>query len=94
MANSVKPDNNSSMGNKKGGKRSSSGKKTSGEIVKRHYSNKNDKITAADFEALKIDTSLPKDRSQQPLEIDERKERPKDAEKDHGTITPWDVIGE
>lgn len=94
MSNYSKPNHNSAKGSKKRGRRSPSRKKTSGEIVKRHYSNKNDKITASDFESLEIDTSLPRDRAQQPLEIDENKERPKDAEKDHKTITPWDVIGE
>jgi hypothetical protein len=94
MANSAKPGNNKSGGNKIGGKRSSATKKTSGEIVRRHFSDINSKITDSDFEDLEIDTSLPGNKAQQPLEIKEGKERPKDAEKDNKTITPWDVISE
>ena len=57
MANSAKPGNNKSGGNKIGGKRSSATKKTSGEIVRRHFSDINSKITDSDFEDLEIDTS-------------------------------------
>ena len=64
------------------------------EIVKRHLSNKNDKITKQDFENLKIDLSLPEDKARQPLPIKIDKERPKDADKDNTVTTPWDVISE
>ena len=68
--------------------------KTASEIVKRHRSNKNDKITEDDFKNLRIDLSVPKDRAHQPLKIKKSKERPKDEEKDNTTLTPWDVISE
>ena len=68
--------------------------KTAEEIVKRHFSDKNDKITRQDFEDLKIDLSLPKDRAHEPLAIKADKERPKDVDKDNTVTTPWDVISE
>jgi len=78
--------NNRSKRNKQG--------KTAKEIVKRHLSDKNDKITKEDFETLKIDMSLPKGRANEPLPIKPGKQRPKDAEKDNTIATPWDVISE
>ena len=68
--------------------------KTAYEIVKRHLSDKDDKITHEDFENLKIDLSLPKDKAHEPLPIKKDKERPKDADKDNTITTPWDVISE
>jgi hypothetical protein len=68
--------------------------KTAEQIVKRHLSNKDDKITNEDFENLRIDLSLPKDRAHEPLPIKPDKERPKDADKDNTVTTPWDVISE
>lgn len=69
-------------------------KKTAKEIVKRHLSNKNDKITDDDFKNLKIDLSIPKDKAHEPLPIKEDNDRPKDVDKDHAIITPWDVLKE
>ena len=68
--------------------------KTAKEIVKRHLSNKDDKITNEDLDNLKIDMSLPKDKAHEPLPIKNDKERPKDADKDNTITTPWDVISE
>ena len=68
--------------------------KTAKEIVKRHLSDKNDKITEDDLKHVKIDLSIPKDRAHKPLPIKKAKERPKDSEKDNITLTPWDVISE
>ena len=79
--------------NNKRSKRNNPGK-TAKEIVKRHLSDENDKITKEDFETLKIDLSLPKDRASEPLPIKPGKERPKDADKDNTVTTPWDVISE
>jgi hypothetical protein len=87
----VKGEKNAESNNKS--KRISPGK-TAGEIVKRHLSNKNDKITTEDFKYLKIDLSLPKDKAHEPLPIKADKERPKDADKDNTVTTPWDVISE
>jgi len=78
--------NNKSKQNKRG--------KTAKEIVKRHLSDENDKITKEDFETLKIDLTLPKGRANEPLSIKPGKERPKDEEKDNTVTTPWDVISE
>ena len=78
--------NNRSKRNKQG--------KTAKEIVKRHLSDENDKITKEDFETLKIDLSLPKGRGNKPLPIKPGKERPKDEDKDPTVTTPWDVISE
>ncbi|MNC89484.1 hypothetical protein D3C83_54260 [compost metagenome] len=71
-----------------------SNRKTAKEIVKRHLSDEDDKITNEDFENLKIDLSLPKDKAHEPLPIKNDKERPKDADKDNTITTPWDVISE
>lgn len=68
--------------------------KTAKEIVKRHLSDKNDKITEDDLKHLRIDLSIPKDKAHQPLKIKRGKERPKDEEKDKTMLTPWDVINE
>jgi len=68
--------------------------KTAKEIVKRHLSDENDKITREDFETLRIDLSLPKGKANEPLPIKPGKGRPKDEEKDNTTTTPWDVISE
>jgi len=75
-------------------KRKATQGKTTKEIVKRHLSNKDDKITSKDLENLKVDLSLPKDKAHEPLPIKNDKERPKDADKDHAITTPWDVISE
>lgn len=74
--------------------RDTSKKKTAKEIVKRHLSNKHDKITDDDFKNLKIDLSVPKDKAHEPLRIKKGKQRPKDVEKDNTITTPWDVISE
>ena len=68
--------------------------KTANEIVKRHLSDQDDKITKEDLENLRIDLSLPKDKAHEPLPIKNDKERPKDADKDNTITTPWDVISE
>lgn len=68
--------------------------KTAKEIVKRHLSDKNDKITEDDLKHLRIDLSIPEDNAHQPLKIRKGKERPKDEEKDKTMLTPWDVINE
>lgn len=68
--------------------------KTASEIVKRHRSNKNDKITEDDMKTVRIDLSVPRDRAHRPLKIKKGKQRPKDEEKDNTIATPWDVISE
>jgi len=68
--------------------------KTAKEIVKRHLSDKNDKITEEDMKNVRIDLSIPRDKAHKPLPIKEGKERPKDSEKDNTILTPWDVVSE
>lgn len=68
--------------------------KTTKEIVKRHLSNRHDKITDDDFKTLKIDLSIPKNRAHKPLPVKKGKGRPKDVEKDNTITTPWDLINE
>ena len=67
-------------------------KKTTRDIIKRHLSNKHDKITDEDFKNLSLEH--PNDKAHEPLPIKEGKERPKDVEKDNTIATPWDVINE
>jgi hypothetical protein len=93
MAKPVKPAN-FGKSEKRSQQKHSSKSKTAKEIVKRHLSDENDKITHDDFENLRIDLSLPHDNAHEPLAIPEKKERPKDEEKDNDTLTPWDVISE
>ena len=68
--------------------------KTAKEIVKRHLSDKNDKITEDDMRHVKIDLSIPKDKAHKPLPIKKSKKRPHDSEKDNTILTPWDVVSE
>jgi len=68
--------------------------KTAKEIVKRHLSDKNDKITEDDLKHVRIDLSIPKDKAHKPLPIKKSKERPHDSEKDNTILTPWDVVSE
>jgi hypothetical protein len=79
---------------KRSARPSTSKKKTAQEIVKRHLSNKHDKITDDDFKNLEIDLSIPRDKAHEPLRIKKGKQRPKDVEKDNTITTPWDVISE
>ena len=88
---SVKGEKNAENTNRS--KQSNNGK-TAKEIVKRHLSDEDDRITKEDFETLKIDLSLPKGRANEPLSIKPGKERPKDEDKDPTVTTPWDVISE
>ena len=88
---SVKGEKNAENTNRS--KQSNNGK-TAKEIVKRHLSDENDKITKEDFETLKIDLSLPKGKANEPLPIKRGKRMPKDADKDNTVSTPWDVISE
>lgn len=79
---------------KKSGRKSIAKGKTAKEIVKRHLSDENDKITDDDLRHLRIDLSIPKDKAHKPLPVKRDKKRPKDSEKDNATLTPWDVISE
>ena len=93
MAKSVNRSSPRNAKEKTKGKRAEKGNTTK-EIVKRHLSDKDDKITADDLKHLKIDLSIPKDRAHKPLPIKKDLERPHDSEKDNTHLTPWDVISE
>jgi len=85
----------SEMGAKRSSNRSRTTQgKTASEIVKRHRSNKDDKITEEDMKNVEIDLSVPGDSAHAPLKVKKGKERPKDEQKDNATLTPWDVISE
>ena len=75
-------------------KKSSYKGKTPGQIMRKHILDKNDIITDEDFEHLNISTDITNDSSHVPLELPVKKDHPKDEEKDHTVITPWDVIKE
>jgi len=94
MRNQVKPFSKGEKNTENKNKRKVTHGKTTKEIVKRHLSNIDDKITDKDLKNLKIDLSLPKDKAHEPLPIENDKDRPKDADKDHAITTPWDVISE
>jgi len=93
MAKSVNRSSPRNAKEKTKGKRAGKGNTTK-EIVKRHLSDKEDKITDDDLRHLKIDLSIPKDRAHKPLPIKKDPERPHDSEKDNTHLTPWDVISE
>ena len=79
---------------RKNNPKSAAAGKTAKEIVKRHLSDENDKITEDDLKHVRIDLSIPKDKAHKPLPIKKGKGRPKDSEKDNTTLTPWDVVSE
>jgi hypothetical protein len=64
------------------------------ERVRRHIRNRNDVITDDDIKNVKIDLSIPHAPGEEPLPIPDDKQRPKDEDKDHTYITPWDVLDE
>ena len=66
-------------------------KRTAKEIVHRHLKDKHDIITEADMQNIKIETGLA---GQEPLDIPNKTNRPKDEDKDNQQVTPWDVISE
>ena len=69
--------------------------KTSSEIMHRQITNKDSVITDEEFNNIMLEKELPPpEEGNTPLDIPNDKERPKDENKDHGTITPWDVISE
>jgi hypothetical protein len=73
-------------------KKSSYTGKTPKQIMSKHIRDKNDVITEEDFKNLNISIDISNDVAHSVLEIPDDKERPKDEEKDHPVVTPWDVI--
>lgn len=70
---------------------------TPGERVRQHIQDKNDVITDEDIKNLNTETGTPSNNNEpgnEPLDIKEDKNRPKDEDKDHRYVTPWDVLDE
>lgn len=65
--------------------------KTTTEIMHKHLQDINDVISDDDFKNLKLDLDTPSGTAHTP-EIADDNDRPKDEDKDHAIITPWDVI--
>ena len=66
--------------------------KTTKQIMTRQISDKNAVITDEEFKNLDIDVEGATDSKHQPLQIPDNPDRPKDEDKDHNIVTPWDVI--
>ena len=67
--------------------------KTPRQVMSKHIQDRNDVITDEDFNNLNISSEISNDTAHPALVISNDKERPKDENKDHVIITPWDVIG-
>ncbi len=67
--------------------------KTTTQIMHKHIQDQNDVITDEDFKNLELnlDNPLPTGTSHTP-DIEDDDDRPKDEDKDHKIVTPWDVI--
>jgi hypothetical protein len=68
--------------------------KTPRQVMRKHILDKNDVITEEDFENLDISVDISDESSLEQLEIPADHDRPKDEEKEHSIVTPWDVIKE
>ncbi len=66
--------------------------KTAKELVSRHIADEDDVISEEEFKNLNIETEISGDTTHEPLDIPENPDRPKDEDKDHKIITPWDAI--
>ena len=65
--------------------------KTPQELMHKHISDKDDVISEDDFKNMEIGADANAD-NQEPLDIPDDKDRPKDEDKDPDIVTPWDVI--
>ena len=89
-----KKTNKTPVGNKNGEKipqKKKAKRKTIEELMTRHIQNEDDVITPEEFKNVPVGLNVT-ETQHEPLEIDNKTERPKDEEKDHKNITPWDVI--
>ena len=61
------------------------------EMMTRHIQDKNDVISQEEFKDMQVgtDAEVP---DVEPLDLPDDTQRPKDEEKDHTMINPWDVI--
>jgi hypothetical protein len=69
-------------------------RKTPKEVMSEHIADEDHVITEEEFKNLATgsDMEIEKDTAHEPLEIDDKKDRPKDEDKDPKIVTPWDVI--
>ena len=65
--------------------------KTTLQIMHKHLQDKNDVITDEDFKNLRLDLDSPTGTTHTPT-IPDDDDRPKDEDKEHEIVTPWDVI--
>lgn len=65
---------------------------TSKELMARQIHDQKSVITDEEFKALDIEIDVDAETAHKPLEISNNPERPKDEEKDHPVVTPWDVL--
>ena len=65
--------------------------KTTIQIMHKHIQDINDVISDDDFKNLQLDLDSPTGTSHTP-DIPNDPDRPKDEDKDHAIVTPWDVI--
>lgn len=68
--------------------------KTAKDLMTSHITDKNHVITDEEFKNVSTDVTLDVDTAHEPLEIENKKDRPKDEGKDHPYTTPWDVLDE
>ena len=66
--------------------------RTPKEVVDEHIKNEKDVISDEEFKNLNLNLGVVGDVTHEPLAIPDNKNRPKDEDKDHRKITPWDVI--
>lgn len=69
-------------------------RKTPKEVMSEHIADEDHVITEEEFKNLATgsDMEVEKDTAHEPLEIEDKKDRPKDEDKDPKIVTPWDVI--
>jgi len=66
--------------------------KTPKELMDKHLKNKDDKITEEEFRDMEVGVDVDTTGEQQELIIPDKKDRPKDEDKDPVTNTPWDIL--
>ena len=67
---------------------------TTKDLMTRQIHDQKAVITDEEFKQLDIEVDVNAETAHKPLDIPNDPERPKDEEKDHPIITPWDVLKE
>lgn len=68
--------------------------KTPSQLMNRQVHDKGAVITDEEFKELNIEVTLEDEIAHKPLDIPNDQDRPKDEDKDHAIVTPWDVLKE